>query len=193
MSWRPVGLSSVSNVSGVVFLRLCCLTRTLLQDWPPAPMLIASHCPQSPSWNGHCRVLARARPARCRLDAVVQRREQTFLRDFLFGSNEEGTCAICGSVLPTTLLVAAHIKPRSECTDSERRDFVNNIVPICLIGCDALFERGLIVVKGGQLRVRIRASADHRLKALCRHLNGRRINAWKAGRIPYFRWHASGS
>ena len=63
--------------------------------------------------------------------------------------------------------------------------------PVCLLGCDALFERGLIVVVNGQIHMRIEARDDDRLKTLCRYLDGRRVSAFKSGRIPYFRWHAN--
>ena len=81
---------------------------------------------------------------------VLVRREQSFLRQYLFGENEVGTCVICGNELPVFLLVAAHIKPRAKCNDAERRDYANNVVPMCLLGCDALFKRGFIVIVDGR-------------------------------------------
>jgi len=122
---------------------------------------------------------------------VLRRLEQSFLRKYLFGSGDKGTCAICGSVLPVSLLIAAHIKPRSKCTDAERRDYTNNVVPMCLLGCDALFECGLVVINEGKVQVRMEASSPGKLKALFDQLNGRPAAAWKPGRFQYFRWHAN--
>ena len=128
-----------------------------------------------------------------KLDAEVtslRRLEQGFLRDYLFRSANIGTCAICGFDFPIGLLVAAHIKPRARCTDAERRDFINNVVPMCRLGCDALFEGGFVVVEAGKIRARLAAYASDRLKELLNAVNGRATPAWKAGRVRYFRWHA---
>jgi hypothetical protein len=122
---------------------------------------------------------------------VWRRREQSFLRDYLFGSCDSGACAVCGSMLPIALLIAAHIKPRSQCTDAERRDFVNNVVPMCLLGCDALFESSFLVVDEGKVRVQVDAGANERLRALLEHLDDRSTSAWKPGRFQYFRWQAN--
>lgn len=75
----------------------------------------------------------------------VSRREQGLLRARLFGDNSEAQCAICHKVLPTDLLVAAHIKPRSKCSYSERTN-PNVVMPVCKIGCDDFFERGYVLV-----------------------------------------------
>jgi hypothetical protein len=121
---------------------------------------------------------------------VLVRREQSFLRQYLFGENEMGTCAICGSDLPVFLLVAAHIKPRAKCSDTERRDYANNIVPMCLLGCDALFERGFIVVEDGRIHVRLHGNMNEKLDRFLRQIEGRATSAWKSGRVKYFNWHA---
>lgn len=121
----------------------------------------------------------------------LRRREQALLRKLLFGGSKTGTCAICDATLPIGLLVAAHIKPRSACTEAERRDFENNVVPMCVLGCDALFERGLIVVQAGKVAVRMPSMHDPKLAAMRASLHRRGVTAWKAGRIPYFTWHAN--
>jgi hypothetical protein len=121
---------------------------------------------------------------------VLARREQAFLRRYLFRDQEVGTCAICGEILPAILLVAAHIKPRATCGDAERRDYANNVMPMCLLGCDALFERGLVVIKDGKVQVRMRSSSNNRLDSFLKHLDGRPTLAWKKSRVKYFRWHA---
>jgi hypothetical protein len=85
---------------------------------------------------------------------TTTRREQALLRRVLFGGELVGECILCGRAFPCSLLVAAHIKPRAACTDQERRDFRNNVAPMCLFGCDALFERRVVVVTDGKVRVR---------------------------------------
>ena len=73
------------------------------------------------------------------------RREQALLRAILLEDRQEIDCALCEKMLPTQLIVAAHIKPRSHCSLIERTD-INVAMPICKIGCDDLFEKGFVVV-----------------------------------------------
>ncbi len=73
------------------------------------------------------------------------RTEQRFLRDqqlHVRGSS----CSLCGRTLPEELLIAAHIKPRSACSEKERMDTRNVSMLACLLGCDALYELGYVVV-----------------------------------------------
>ena len=42
------------------------------------------------------------------------RAEQSYLRSMLFSGKMRGICALCGRSIPTALMIAAHIKPRSE-------------------------------------------------------------------------------
>lgn len=77
---------------------------------------------------------------------TTHRYEQTYLRGALLDGRATAACDLCGRLLPSTLLVAAHITPRSRLTESERYDFHGNAMLACLLGCDALFERGLLTV-----------------------------------------------
>jgi hypothetical protein len=120
----------------------------------------------------------------------LARREQSFLRRHLFQDRETGHCVICGDDLPVPLLVAAHIKPRAVCTDEERRDYINNVAPMCLLGCDALFERGIIIVEDGKVRVRIDYDESDGLGKLLKRLDGKAILSWEPERQKYFRWKA---
>ena len=73
------------------------------------------------------------------------RKEQGILRGILFKSFKETKCAICHRTLPVDLMVAAHIKPRSKCRTSERKN-PNVVMPICKIGCDDFFEKWHLIV-----------------------------------------------
>jgi hypothetical protein len=66
------------------------------------------------------------------------RKEQAYLRQLLFNNSQHWYCAICNKYYPVELLVAAHVKARSTCNRDERLD-PNNVVPMCLFGCDAFF------------------------------------------------------
>ncbi|MDB3962361.1 hypothetical protein N9427_04225 [Paracoccaceae bacterium] len=73
------------------------------------------------------------------------RKEQGILRGILFKRKKEAECALCHRTLPTELMVAAHIKPRSKCSISERKN-PNVVMPVCKIGCDDFFEKGYLTV-----------------------------------------------
>ncbi|WP_374055822.1 hypothetical protein [Rossellomorea sp. FM04394] len=83
---------------------------------------------------------------------VKLRNEQAILRDWLFKGKDATCCAICGRLFTTGSLVAAHKKKRSHCTDEERKD-PNIVMPVCLFGCDTLYERGIISVESGSIVV----------------------------------------
>ncbi|WP_435586240.1 hypothetical protein, partial [Micromonospora aurantiaca (nom. illeg.)] len=70
-----------------------------------------------------------------------QRGEQPALRRRLLGSMSEAECAICGETYPSRFLWAAHIKPRSVCTDTERRDLSHVGMLACVFGCDRFSRR----------------------------------------------------
>ena len=81
------------------------------------------------------------------------RGEQQALRKVLFGSNRILKCSICGEDYPRELLVAAHIKKRSRCSDEEKRDLSSIATPMCKMGCDELFERGFIAVNKKSIQI----------------------------------------
>ncbi len=115
--------------------------------------------------------------------------EQSFLRYQLFGDFEQSHCCLCGRLLPTSLMVAAHIKPRSECTRRERLDSNNIVFSVCLLGCDALYERGLIGVQNGGRICFSKASSSSMLTHLLKAYSVKKCPAWREGNAQYFRWH----
>src|ERR1017187_3001014 len=89
------------------------------------------------------------------------------------------------------LLVAAHIKPRSECTEDERLDFENVVFGLCVLGCDALYERGLVsVLREGEICIG-GADKSRTLKSILRGFREKRCSAWKESAAHYFEWHAT--
>ncbi|MGZ1491296.1 hypothetical protein [Brevibacterium sediminis] len=75
------------------------------------------------------------------------RAEQRALRKLLLRGRDEAECGLCGQPTSAKYLVAAHIKPRRDCTEEERRD-PNIAMLACLMGCDAAFENGDLRVFG---------------------------------------------
>lgn len=118
------------------------------------------------------------------------RKEQQFLRTYLFRRKAVGTCGLCGRDFPVELLVAAHIKPRSRCTDSERRDYKNLVMPMCKLGCDDLYEHGYIAVDShGTVTIRKASPLSAAVMQHLQLLQGRECKYWSSSTEPYFKWH----
>lgn len=116
--------------------------------------------------------------------------EQSYLRAKLFGNAEEATCCLCGRRFPLSLMIAGHIKPRSECSRRERLDAENIVFGACLLGCDALYERGLVSVGAkGKIHVSSPATTTRGLATFLRGLKRRRCAAWRESNADYFEWH----
>ncbi|MET3165436.1 UNVERIFIED_ORG: hypothetical protein ABIB19_003870 [Arthrobacter sp. UYEF10] len=115
------------------------------------------------------------------------RTEQRFLRNQQL--QLRGTCcSLCGHSFPEQLLVAAHIKPRSACSEKERMDTRNVSMLACLFGCDALFELGYVVVgESGVIEAGKPGTGqvDDRIEGLV----GRKCQAHDERSRGYFAWH----
>jgi hypothetical protein len=133
--------------------------------------------------------VARAPGELDREHTVRGRLEQSYLRYALFGNAENATCALCGCRLPVSLLVAAHLKPRSECSRHERLDAANIVAGMCLLGCDALYERGLVAVNDSGRILRSSAVSSRAVNAALRRFRRRMCNAWNSETAKYFNWH----
>ncbi|NKX56756.1 HNH endonuclease [Arthrobacter sp. E918] len=122
-----------------------------------------------------------------RLAVTAVRAEQRFLRDQQvrrWGSS----CCLCGGSLSEELLVAAHIKPRWACSETERMDTGNVAMLACLFGCDALYELGYIVVDD-QGRIGRGRPGSARVESRLQDLVGRRCPAYGEESGRYFAWH----
>lgn len=118
------------------------------------------------------------------------RKEQAYLRAIHIGSSDVGMCNLCGIVLPTDLLIAAHIKPRSECEDTERRDARNIAFALCSLGCDSLYEHGYIAVnEEGKVVTVTTDRLPNGLTQALQGLGGRVCHAWRKETEGYFSWH----
>ncbi len=125
-----------------------------------------------------------------RMASALVRQEQAPLRNALLQGGTSGTCGICGHTLSASLLVSGHIKPRSACTDEEKRDIPSIAMLFCLLGCDALYERGYVYLDEGVIKSRSKAQDSDELKSVLNRLRNNPCQYWTPKRAVYFRWHA---
>ena len=123
------------------------------------------------------------------VDSVRKRRvEQSLLRALLLGGNDLGACVLCGEQFPENMLVAAHVKRRSDCSDEEKRDFMNVAALMCKLGCDDLFEKGYVYVEASTVRARPARRSTSAVNAAIEALAGRSVPNW-TGSQKYYDWH----
>lgn len=122
---------------------------------------------------------------------VEARKEAPIFRDYLFGGNKiTDQCDICGRHVPIGLLVAAHIKKRSSCSDFEKRD-PSVVMRACKLGCDELYERSYLFVneQGVITASSVLTSSKNGLTEFINELVGKSCSAFNAKTAGYFKWH----
>lgn len=118
-----------------------------------------------------------------------QRVEQPFLRKTLFGNKREAKCDICGKSFPVDLLVAAHIKKRSDCELEEKKDFKNIAMSACKFGCDDLYEKGYILVHDGIIVVNRKKYISPNVELYIKNIAGNICGRWNSSTYKYFTAH----
>jgi len=116
------------------------------------------------------------------------RKEQAFLRAHLANGKLIGVCTLCGNEFPVEMLIAAHIKNRSKCTDTEKRDFENVVTLMCKVGCDDLFEKGYVFVKDGEVVKNKKCLTTPSLDKVISEIEGNKVSNW-IGSSKYYLWH----
>ena len=122
------------------------------------------------------------------LTTTLRRLEQHRLRLRLLKGEDTGCCRLCGIRLPATLLVASHIKPRNLCNQEERLD-PNIVTLMCLLGCDALYERGYLRVRDDGAIYRYNASGGDDLKVFMKRYDGRNLEFNSDAERSFFQFH----
>ena len=119
---------------------------------------------------------------------ALARAEQPWLRDTLLGGNPTNHCNLCGREFSNDLLVAAHIKRRADCSDTERTDPSIGML-LCRFGCDELYERGYVIVSEGGKVTLNKEPAGEAATAYMSLLEGQSCRAWSESSEAYFAWH----
>ncbi|MEV7571321.1 hypothetical protein [Streptomyces tanashiensis] len=120
----------------------------------------------------------------------AQRGEQTALKKRLL-NGATGDCALCGRNLPGSFLIAAHIKKRAMCNDTEKRGLANIAMLACTLGCDAVYEHGYVTVTdNGTIQTSpLAADIPEINNYIHDKLTGRTVTWWTPNREPYYHWH----
>lgn len=119
---------------------------------------------------------------------TLARMEQSAARSLLLRGQSTAECAFCGRQMPASLLVAAHIKPRASCTDEEKRLIGVNVLALCKLGCDDLFERGYAEVLDGVVVAGAAMPLTPGVTEYVTRITGRRVLGWSMQREGFFRW-----
>ena len=120
------------------------------------------------------------------------RQESQIFRKYLFGKTRTHACDLCSKELPTRLLVSAHIKPRADCTDVEKRD-LNVVFRACTLGCDELFEKSYLIVQSNGM-ISGTENLDKSTVALKQYASqiiGKICTAFSESNKQYFEWRAT--
>lgn len=121
--------------------------------------------------------------------SVKRRVEQSLLRTILLGKKATECCALCGRDLPVDLLVIGHIRKRNSCTPEIKKDLAN-VMSVCLLGCDRLFENGYVTVdEAGVIQQGPSWKLVPSIQAVIKPLIGTKCSAWSQAAEKYFGWH----
>lgn len=117
----------------------------------------------------------------------IARKEQYILQEWLFKDKTHEYCAICGQEFSVKTLVTAHKKPRSDCNDAERLDpYI--VMPVCLMGCDYLYENMYIYIDGVEIKRGLPFLNARAESSFIEDLVGRTVDSrWLLGGQSYFR------
>lgn len=121
---------------------------------------------------------------------ATRRREQAGLRKACIGHGPTARCALCGRDLPVGFLRAAHIKKRADASEAERLDLAN-VMAACVLGCDELFERRIVVVDSQGVIQRHLTVGSPDLEPVVAALVGTNCAAHGAASAKYFAAHAA--
>lgn len=118
---------------------------------------------------------------------ISTRREQHILSLWLFEGKVKEACAICQKEFSVKSLITAHKKKRKDCAENERTDpYI--VMPLCVFGCDYLYENRLVYIDSGF--VRTRGDSEHALIAeldYIKSVSGNKIeDRWLEGDELYF-------
>ena len=105
---------------------------------------------------------------------------------WLFKGKETEECAICKKKFSVKSLVTAHKKKRKDCAENERTDpYI--VMPLCVFGCDYLYEKRLIYIDSGVVKAIDNLESYSSELGYIESVKGRNIDSrWLKGSDSYF-------
>ncbi|MDE2802455.1 MAG: hypothetical protein OXK21_06205, partial [Chloroflexota bacterium] len=153
-------------------------------------------CIATESYEGRYKKFARLLqklPSLGKQTETESRQDQLYLRDYLFDGKDYECCALCGRqfpVSPPSALITAHKIKRSECLEQGLEEYLRDpyiVMPLCVFGCDFLYEHRYVRVSGGKVAggkplPDADSMQEYMASILCRPLD----NRWLQGPEEYF-------
>lgn len=116
---------------------------------------------------------------------TTARLEQHVLREWLFKDKKFEECAICQKNYAVGSLRAAHKKMRAGCAENERTD-PNIVMPLCVFGCDYIFEERFVYIEHGKIMVATKGEL-YSENEFIKNVEGKILNSrWVKGGEEYF-------
>lgn len=118
---------------------------------------------------------------------VTTRKEHHILSQWLFEGKVKEHCAICKKEFSVNSLVTAHKKKRKDCAENERTD-PHIVMPLCVFGCDYLYEKRMIYIESGVVMRSDYPEAEYGFElSYIDEIKGNNIDArWLEGSDQYF-------
>lgn len=117
------------------------------------------------------------------------RKEQSFLRNYLFKGSKTAKCGICGKEYPVDMLITSHIKKRSECTKEEKLDYKHIVMPMCKFGCDDMYEKGYIYIENEEVKINPKKVTTSDMNIELLKLKERKCTYYNPESEKYFEQH----
>ena len=131
------------------------------------------------------RLIQVARDGTDRDQETIARLEQHVLREWLFKDKESEECAICQKNYAIGALRTAHKKRRASCAENERTD-PNIVMPLCVFGCDYIYEERLVYIEHGKVMVKANGGL-YSENVFIKSVEGNILNSrWVEGGEAYF-------
>ena len=70
----------------------------------------------------------------------------------------------------------------------EKLDYKNIVMPMCVLGCERLYENGYIAVKDGYITI-LKDSASLKVKSYLDRIKRKPCSKWNNKTKNYFEWH----
>ena len=115
-----------------------------------------------------------------------RRNEQPLLREWILNKNET-TCAICHKKIPNELIRAGHIIKRSQINNEDIRKQLDIVMPLCILGCDALYENEFLIVdKEGIIKINTDREISEAFKNYLKEYEGKKCLSFNENTKNFF-------